>query len=87
MLSRYPGCIHPGEFASENLARKIIPRLNFLPPRQYLKIKSTQVIESLIVPSEFLNFTPMSFDITPVTLLMSWLVGFYLFLLTFYGEL
>ena len=65
----YPGCIHSGMFPGENLVRKITPRwktFGFFTSRIILHylVHPGENIESLIVHSEFLNFTLMSFDIT-----------------------
>ena len=80
-LSQYPSWIHPGELPGENLVHK-----KSLPGEECLDVFTFRTIlnnlffsevntKSLIVPSEFLNFNPMSFDITPVILLSPWCVA------------
>ena len=50
-------------------------RLDFLPPQHYYITFLAENIKSLIVSNEFLNFTPVSFNITPVILLSLWSAG------------
>ena len=70
-LSQYPGWIYTGELPDENRVLNITPCLKvfefFTSP--IILAEPGENIESLIVPSDFLNFIPMSFDITPVILL------------------
>ena len=82
-LSQYPDRSHPGKFPGENLLRKITPQRktfgSFTSPTILHNLfhpgKNTS---SLAVTIEFLDFThhwifgfhPMSFDITPVILLI-----------------
>ena len=61
-LSQYPGWIHPGKFPSENLFREITPRRKRLgfctsPTILYNLFHPGKSTASLIVPSEFLDFT------------------------------
>ena len=73
-LPQCPGWIHSGEFPGENLVCKITG-LFTSPAILHDLIHPEENTESLIVPSEFLNFSPISFDITPVTLLSPWCVA------------
>ena len=72
-MSQYLCWIHCGEFLGENLVRKITPRWKAFgfftfPAILHNLLYPGENTESLIVSSEFFNFTPMSFDIPPVIL-------------------
>ena len=80
-LSQYPCWIQPGQFPSENLVRKIIPRWKWFefstsPTILHNLVHPGKNLESLMVPSVFFfNFTRMRFDITTLTLLSPWCVA------------
>ena len=70
-LSQYPCSIHPGEFPGENLFCKITPRrktFGFITSLAilYNLLHPVENTKSWIIPNEFMNFTPMNFDVTGV---------------------